>query len=89
MPLTRVPPIPAPPYGLLAAAYDDVIGRDTFGASGGCSTLVARHQSAFVGRRPRMRNRLFARYLNALWRVPVFGGPVAGMGCGVQLQRYQ
>jgi SAM-dependent methyltransferase len=65
----------APPYGLLAEAYDDVIGRDFFARIRRIfEHLVARHRIAFASAADLgCGTGLFARYLNALWRVPVFG----------------
>src|SRR6266700_992514 len=65
----------APPYGLLAAAYDDVIGRDFFERIRRVfEHVVARHRIGFSSAADLgCGTGLFARYLNALWRVPVFG----------------
>jgi SAM-dependent methyltransferase len=65
----------APPYGLLAAAYDDVIGRDFFERVRRVfEHLVGRHRIGFSSAADLgCGTGLFARYLNSLWRVPVFG----------------
>lgn len=77
MALTHVPSISrlAPPYGLLAAAYDDVIGRDFFERVRRVfEHLVGRHRIGFSSAADLgCGTGLFARYLNSLWRVPVFG----------------
>jgi SAM-dependent methyltransferase len=65
----------APPYGLLAAAYDDVIGRDFFERVRRVfEHLVGQHRIGFSSAADLgCGTGLFARYLNSLWRVPVFG----------------
>lgn len=65
----------APPYDLLAQAYDDVIGRDFFERIRRVfEHLIARYQIGFSSAADLgCGTGLFARYLNALWRVPVFG----------------
>jgi SAM-dependent methyltransferase len=65
----------APPYGPLAEAYDDVIGRDFFERMRRVfEHLVARHRIGFSSAADLgCGTGLFARYLNTLWRVPVFG----------------
>jgi SAM-dependent methyltransferase len=65
----------APPYGLLAAAYDDVIGRDFFERIRRVfEHLVGRHRIGFSSAADLgCGTGLFARHLNSLWRVPVFG----------------
>ena len=69
----------APPYGLLAAAYDDVIGRDFFERVRRVfEHLVGRHRIGFSSAADLgCGTGLFARYLNSLWRVPVFGVDVS------------
>lgn len=65
----------ARPYSLLADAYDDVIGRNFFERiRAAFENIVARHRIAFSSAADLgCGTGLFARYLNALWRVPVFG----------------
>jgi SAM-dependent methyltransferase len=65
----------APPYGPLAEAYDDVIGRDFFQRVRRVfERLVGRHRIGFSSAADLgCGTGLFARYLNSLWRVPVFG----------------
>ena len=65
----------AAPYGLLAQAYDDVIGRDFFERIRRVfEHLIARYRIGFSSAADLgCGTGLFARYLNALWRVPVFG----------------
>ncbi|HTP98164.1 MAG TPA: class I SAM-dependent methyltransferase [Casimicrobiaceae bacterium] len=62
------------PYTLLADAYDDIVGRDFFALLRGMfERIVARHRIAFSSAADLgCGTGLFARYLNALWRVPVF-----------------
>ena len=71
------PPIShlAPPYGLLAEAYDDVIGRNFFERVRQIfEQLVAQHRIGFSSAADLgCGTGLFARYLSSLWRVPVFG----------------
>ena len=68
-----------PPYGLLAAAYDDVIGRDFFERVRRVfEHLIGRHRIGFSSAADLgCGTGLFARYLNSLWRVPVFGVDVS------------
>jgi SAM-dependent methyltransferase len=63
------------PYSLLAGAYDDIIGRDFFSLiRRAFENIVARHRIGFSSAADLgCGTGLFARYLNALWGVPVFG----------------
>jgi SAM-dependent methyltransferase len=65
----------APPYGLLASAYDDVIGRNFFQRLRQIfEHIVERHRIGFSSAADLgCGTGLFARYLNSLWRIPVFG----------------
>ncbi|HET9832255.1 MAG TPA: class I SAM-dependent methyltransferase [Vicinamibacterales bacterium] len=69
-----MPPF-VPPYGLLAPAYDDLIGRKFFDRIRRIfEHLIARHRIGFSSAADLgCGTGLFARYLNSLWRVPVFG----------------
>src|SRR5207244_7834294 len=64
----------ASPYSLLADAYDDIVGRNFFHLiRRAFESIIARHRIDFssvadLG----CGTGLFARYLNALWHVPVF-----------------
>jgi len=62
------------PYTVLADAYDDIVGRDFFALVREMfERIVARHRIAFASAADLgCGTGLFARYLNALWRVPVF-----------------
>jgi SAM-dependent methyltransferase len=62
------------PYSLLADAYDDIIGHRFFALLRNMfERIVARHRIAFSSAADLgCGTGLFARYLNALWRVPVF-----------------
>ena len=68
-----------PPYGLLSATYDDVIGRDFFERVRRVfEHLIRRHRIGFSSAADLgCGTGLFARYLNSLWRVPVFGVDVS------------
>ena len=71
-----VPPLRhAPPYGLLASAYDDVIGRNFFSRLRQIfEHIVQQHRIGFSSAADLgCGTGLFARYLNSLWRIPVFG----------------
>lgn len=63
------------PYGALARAYDDVMGRSFFRQVRRIfERIVARHRIAFSSAADLgCGTGLFARYLSSLWRVPVFG----------------
>jgi SAM-dependent methyltransferase len=63
------------PYSALARDYDDIMGRRFFAnLRGAFERLVARHRIAFSSAADLgCGTGLFARYLNLLWRVPVFG----------------
>ena len=63
------------PYSLLADAYDDIVGRNFFSlVRDAFERIVARHRIGFRSAADLgCGTGLFARYLNALWRVPVFG----------------
>jgi SAM-dependent methyltransferase len=63
------------PYSLLADAYDDIVGRNYFSlVRDAFERIVARHRIGFRSAADLgCGTGLFARYLNALWRVPVFG----------------
>jgi SAM-dependent methyltransferase len=65
----------ARPYSLLADAYDDIVGRDFFTRlREAFERIVARHRIGFSSAADLgCGTGLFARYLNALWKVPVFG----------------
>ena len=71
-------PVSAPgarPYSLLADAYDDVVGRKFFAmVRRAFEHIVSRHRIGFSSAADLgCGTGLFARYLNAAWRVPVFG----------------
>lgn len=63
------------PYSALAHDYDDIMGRRFFAnLRGAFERLVARHRIAFDSAADLgCGTGLFARYLNLMWRVPVFG----------------
>ena len=63
------------PYSLLAEAYDDIVGRKFFLlVRDAFEHIVARHRIGFASVADLgCGTGLFARYLNRLWRVPVFG----------------
>jgi SAM-dependent methyltransferase len=65
----------ARPYSLLADAYDDVVGRKFFAlVRQAFERMVSRHHIGFSSAADLgCGTGLFARYLNAAWRVPVFG----------------
>lgn len=62
------------PYSLLADAYDDIVGRNFFALLREVfERIVHRHRIAFSSAADLgCGTGLFARYLNSLWRVPVF-----------------
>lgn len=67
--------LPHRPYSLLADAYDDIVGRNFFALMRDAfERIVVRHRIGFSSAADLgCGTGLFARYLNALWRVPVFG----------------
>jgi SAM-dependent methyltransferase len=70
-----LPPVFAPPYSLFAAVYDHTVGEDFFAQLRAIfERLVDRYRIRFSSAADLgCGTGLFARYLNALWKVPVFG----------------